>query len=56
MTVRFLLEFIKVHQADYSAGMMINTGQLLSIPFILVGIFLVIKGQKERRLQHGKSK
>ncbi|KPA53894.1 diacylglyceryl transferase [Photobacterium leiognathi subsp. mandapamensis] len=55
MTVRFLLEFIKVHQADYSTGMMINTGQLLSIPFILVGILLVIKGQKERRLQHAKS-
>lgn len=55
MTVRFLLEFIKVHQADYSTDMVINTGQLLSIPFILVGIYLVIKGQRERRLQHAKN-
>ncbi|AXB34706.1 prolipoprotein diacylglyceryl transferase (plasmid) [Vibrio campbellii] len=46
MSARFLLEFIKAHQASYSTGVIINTGQLLSIPFILVGIILVFKGQK----------
>ena len=50
MTVRFLLEFIKVHQADYSTDMVLNTGQLLSIPFIIAGIILVIRSQKARRL------
>lgn len=56
MTVRFLLEFIKVHQADYSTDIVLNTGQLLSIPFILVGIYFVIKGQRARSLDHAKNR
>lgn len=51
-TARFVLEFFKVHQAEYSADFLINTGQLLSIPFLMVGIFLVIKGLRQRRLLH----
>lgn len=40
---RFLIEFIKNDQADFEAGMVLNMGQLLSIPFILVGIFFIIR-------------
>lgn len=39
---RFLIEFIKNDQVGFEADMTLNMGQLLSIPFILAGIFLVI--------------
>ena len=39
---RFLIEFIKEDQVGFEAGMALNMGQWLSIPFILLGIgFLV---------------
>ncbi len=39
---RFLIEFIKNDQVDFEADMVLNMGQLLSIPFIVLGIALVI--------------
>jgi len=42
-TARFLIEFIKEDQETFEAGMPLNMGQLLSIPFVLTGIFLVIR-------------
>ncbi len=39
---RFLIEFIKNDQVEFEADMVLNMGQLLSIPFVLLGIgFLV---------------
>lgn len=38
---RFLLEFIKLDQEQFEAGMFLNMGQILSIPFIAWGIWLV---------------
>lgn len=43
-TARFSLEFVKVKQAAYETGLMINTGQWLSAPFLLVGIYLLLRG------------
>ena len=40
---RFLIEFIKNDQEAFEADMFLNMGQLLSIPFILVGIFLIVR-------------
>lgn len=46
---RFLIEFIKLGQTDRDAVLPINTGQILSIPFVLAGIYILWKGlQKER--------
>ncbi len=45
-TVRFLVEFVKVRQADYSLGIDLTTGQLLSIPFLFLGIGLIIWSRK----------
>lgn len=42
-TARFVIEFYKAGQADRDAEMAINTGQILSIPLILVGIYFIIK-------------
>lgn len=38
---RFLIEFIKENQEAFEANMVINVGQILSIPFILAGIYLI---------------
>lgn len=40
-SVRFLVEFIKQPQVNFEAGMLLNMGQLLSIPFILWGFWLL---------------
>jgi phosphatidylglycerol---prolipoprotein diacylglyceryl transferase len=40
---RFLIEFIKEDQEAFEAGMTLNMGQWLSIPFVLVGIWLLIR-------------
>ena len=45
-TVRFFVEFVKVAQVDERAEWVLNTGQWLSIPFILVGAYLMISSPK----------
>lgn len=42
-SARFLIEFVKLPQEEFEKGMMLNMGQWLSIPFILAGIFLIIR-------------
>lgn len=39
---RFIIEFIKNDQVEFEADMVLNMGQLLSIPFILIGVGMVI--------------
>jgi phosphatidylglycerol---prolipoprotein diacylglyceryl transferase len=41
-TFRFFVEFVKEEQVSFERGMSLNMGQLLSIPFILAGITLLI--------------
>lgn len=38
--VRFLIEFVKNDQVDFEADMVLNMGQILSIPFILGGLVI----------------
>ncbi|HNX89760.1 MAG TPA: prolipoprotein diacylglyceryl transferase [Paludibacteraceae bacterium] len=38
---RFLLEFIKLNQEAFEGGMILNMGQILSIPFIAWGVWLI---------------
>lgn len=42
---RFILEFFKEDQSAFEAGMFLNMGQLLSIPFIILGILLLVRKQ-----------
>jgi len=52
-TARFFIEFIKENQEQFENSMTFNMGQYLSIPFILLGIILVIyslKGQNTKEL------
>jgi prolipoprotein diacylglyceryl transferase len=41
-TVRFLLEYTKTRQADYTTSLPFTTGQMLSVPFIILGILWII--------------
>lgn len=43
---RFLVEYLKEDQVSSEATQLINNGQILSIPFILVGIFMMIRSKK----------
>lgn len=44
-TARFFIEYTKDIQVDFENGMLLNMGQLLSIPFIIIGI-ACMKGGK----------
>jgi len=46
-SARFFIEFIKEEQEAFEKGMSLNMGQLLSIPFILTGIFLIVRALKK---------
>jgi prolipoprotein diacylglyceryl transferase len=42
-TVRILVEFVKVKQADYDTSfLMMSTGQALSLPFIVIGLGFIV--------------
>lgn len=40
---RFFIEFVKEVQVSFEEGMTLNMGQWLSIPFVLFGIFLIVR-------------
>jgi prolipoprotein diacylglyceryltransferase len=41
-----MLEFIKNDQELFEAGNILNMGQVLSLPFIIWGIYLIIRAYK----------
>ena len=45
---RFLVEFIKIPQVQFENTMILNMGQILSIPLIAIGIYLVSPWKKEK--------
>ncbi len=48
---RFLIEFVKNDQVDFEATMSLNMGQWLSIPFILLGVFFIIRAYVRPRVK-----
>ncbi len=44
--IRFLVEFIKENQVEFENNLTLNMGQILSIPFILFGIFMMWRAKK----------
>ncbi|WP_293917722.1 MULTISPECIES: prolipoprotein diacylglyceryl transferase [unclassified Sphingobacterium] len=44
---RFVLEYFKIDQEDFEKNMLFNMGQILSIPFILAGFYLIFRKPKE---------
>jgi prolipoprotein diacylglyceryltransferase len=54
-SARLLIEFIKEDQEAFEAGMALNMGQWLSIPFILLGVYLVVRAiQKPEKIYKRK--
>ncbi|MFC5048034.1 prolipoprotein diacylglyceryl transferase [Aquimarina hainanensis] len=46
-SARFIIEFFKENQASFEENMIINMGQLLSLPFIFTGIILSLMSKKD---------
>jgi len=44
---RFFVEFLKENQSPFEQNMPLNMGQLLSIPFIIVGIYFLVRKKKK---------
>ena len=45
---RFFIEFLKNDQEAFEAAMTLNMGQWLSIPFVLMGAYFVVKAMKRK--------
>ncbi|MEO0473436.1 MAG: prolipoprotein diacylglyceryl transferase family protein, partial [Bacteroidota bacterium] len=45
-TARFLIEFVKENQEAFEDGLALNMGQILSIPLVLFGLYLLLRPQK----------
>lgn len=54
---RFLLEFIKEEQEAFEKGMLLDMGQLLSIPFIILAVWMIWRGLRrpEAEVQAAKT-
>jgi phosphatidylglycerol:prolipoprotein diacylglycerol transferase len=50
-TVRFFVEFVKEAQNPERADWLLNTGQLLSIPFIVLGLYFMFVYQPKKKLK-----
>ena len=48
-TFRFFIEYTKEIQEAFEASMMLNMGQLLSIPFIIIGIICMSKSKTKNK-------
>jgi phosphatidylglycerol:prolipoprotein diacylglycerol transferase len=45
-SARFILEFFKINQVSFESSMAMNMGQILSLPFIIVGFILMVRKHK----------
>lgn len=45
-TFRFFVEFLKKEQVDFEQGMLLDMGQLLSIPFVLLGFWCMWRAKR----------
>ena len=46
-TFRFFIEFLKKEQVSFEQGMLLDMGQLLSIPFVILGVWCMLKSKKK---------
>jgi len=49
-TARFFIEFLKERQVDFEANMQLDMGQILSIPYILIGLGFILYAFKKQKL------
>lgn len=53
---RFFLEFIKTEQEAFEVGWTFDMGQWLSIPFIVLGIWMIVRACKRSVTVNGPNK
>lgn len=46
-SLRFVDEFFKINQVSFEDEMMLNMGQLLSIPFVMIGIVILLLSKRQ---------
>ena len=51
---RIFIELTKENQVDFESGMMFNMGQLLSVPFVMLGLYCMFGGKYCRRISEFK--
>ncbi len=51
---RIFIELTKENQVDFESGMMFNMGQLLSVPFVLLGLYCILGGKYCRAMSEYK--
>ncbi len=52
-TARFFIEYFKAWQVDFLGDSPINMGQILSIPFVMAGVFFLVRSRSQpREFQH----
>lgn len=47
-TFRFMMEYLKENQEQFEDALPINMGQILSIPFVLIGIYMMMRAKKKK--------
>lgn len=47
---RFFVEYIKEDQVEFEAGMTLNMGQWLSVPFVIIGLGILYWSQKRKNI------
>ncbi|HSN48884.1 MAG TPA: prolipoprotein diacylglyceryl transferase family protein, partial [Flavobacterium sp.] len=55
VTARFIIEFVKENQVGFEEGMKLNMGQILSIPFIIIGIYFMGKNLTKSETEYKTS-
>ena len=49
-TARFFIEFTKINQVDFENSLPLDMGQLLSIPFVLLGLYCMIRSKNKEEI------
>ncbi|MCR4921901.1 MAG: prolipoprotein diacylglyceryl transferase, partial [Bacteroidaceae bacterium] len=50
-TARIFIEYVKENQVDFENGMPFNMGQLLSVPFVILGLWCIWRALRTERKQ-----
>ena len=48
-SARFVIEFVKTDQKEFESSLVLNMGQLLSIPFAVAGLFFLWRANKDEK-------
>jgi phosphatidylglycerol---prolipoprotein diacylglyceryl transferase len=53
-STRFLIEFTKENQEAFERALPVNMGQILSLPFIIIGFYFILRKEREGKVEPNK--